>query len=79
MEEKKKLKEVSEQKEPGMKRKREGEALVEEEKSRTKVAIEETEEQIQDANVELQGVFKCKTLSRSKLLKVNTRHNLVIQ
>jgi hypothetical protein len=81
LEEKKKLEEAiakREKEELGMKRKREGEALVEE-ISRKKVAIEVTEEQIQDANTELQEILKCKTLSRSKLLKVNTRLNLAIQ
>jgi len=43
------------------------------------VAIEVTEEQIQAANVELEEILKSKSLSRSKLLKINTRLSLAIQ
>ena len=68
-----------EQEEQSVKRKHENEESLEGEIARKRVTIDVTEEQIQDANTELQEILKSKTLSGIKLMKVNAQLSLAIQ
>lgn len=82
IEEKRKLKgaiDKKEQEEINLKRKREHEDSLQEEISRKRLAIEVAEEQIQDANTDLQEILKSNTLSRARLQKVKARLSLAIQ